>query len=284
MSDARAFDDVCHGYLFGLPSSDDQRLRTMAKCWALRPGAITKSHKPASQLPSTDLEAPFTQLFVRNRPQCVTPTQTTMSEPAPTDEPTQSQASSGETATPDEEAKPKPSQDECNAKGATGEYLNAASLDSAEVATNETENSNSDDKRKQSSDESKTETNPPRAAKKAKIAMPPAVSSLQLNVDKYTLDSPPSSDANQDASTKIETPALMVFGLHPLVKEEPLKKLCEEYGSPIQSFGVRSAFASRYCHLEYTSVDQAQAAYAALNGAKLFQKALLVQPAPAPKS
>ena len=207
-----------------------------------------------------------------------------MSEPTPADEPTESQANNEETATPDEETKPKPSQDECDTNGSTGDSLNAASLDSAEVATNETENSISDDKRKHSSDESKTQASESPSAKKTKIAMPPAVSSLQLNVDKYTLDSPPSSDANQDASTKIETPALMVFGLHPLVKEEPLKKLCEEYGSPIQSLGVRSAFASRYCHLEYTSVDQAQAAYAALNGAKLFQKALLVQPAPAPKS
>lgn len=132
------------------------------------------------------------------------------------------------------------------------------------------------------SDEKETkETEPP--PKKAKIAMPPAVSALQLNVEKYTLDAQPASDANKDATTKIATPGLMVFGLHPLVKEDPLKKLCEDFGSPIQSFGVRSAFASRYCHLEYESVQQAQAAYTALNGAKLFQKALLVQPAPVSK-
>lgn len=153
------------------------------------------------------------------------------------------------------------------------------SIGESKRTSNEIEKDEEGDK-KESDDDSKKDkkrTDPPK--KKAKIAMPPAVSALQLDVEKYALDQPPASDANQD-KTKISTPALMVFGLHPLVKEKPFKKLCEDFGTPIQSFGVRSAFASRYCHLEYSTVDQAQAAYVALNGAKLFQKALLVQPAP----
>jgi RNA recognition motif-containing protein len=68
-----------------------------------------------------------------------------------------------------------------------------------------------------------------------------------------------------------------LFGLHPLVKEPPLKKMCEKYGH-VQQLGVRSAFASRYGHVEFGTVQQAKDAYKALNGAKLLQKPLLVQP------
>eukprot|EP00428_Durinskia_dybowskii_P055056 CAMPEP_0170317616 /NCGR_PEP_ID=MMETSP0116_2-20130129/59482_1 /TAXON_ID=400756 /ORGANISM="Durinskia baltica, Strain CSIRO CS-38" /LENGTH=55 /DNA_ID=CAMNT_0010570267 /DNA_START=1 /DNA_END=171 /DNA_ORIENTATION=- len=42
--------------------------------------------------------------------------------------------------------------------------------------------------------------------------------------------------------------------------------------------GVRSAFASRYGHVEFASVEQAKDAYRALNGATLLHKAILVQP------
>jgi RNA recognition motif. (a.k.a. RRM, RBD, or RNP domain) len=116
----------------------------------------------------------------------------------------------------------------------------------------------------------------PPAPKKAKIAMPPAVASHLVDVDEYILDEPPPADSNQDDS-KIDTPNIILFGLHPLVREPPLKKMCEHYGE-IQSVSVRSAFASRYGHIEFASVQEAKAAYRALNGAKLLHKAILVQP------
>lgn len=124
-------------------------------------------------------------------------------------------------------------------------------------------------------EEDETDTKPP-PPKKAKIAMPPPVASHLVDVDEYTLDEPPPVDANQDDS-KIDTPNIILFGLHPLVREPPLKKLCEHYGQ-IQAVSVRSAFASRYGHIEYASVEEAKAAYRALNGAKLLHKSILVQP------
>lgn len=127
------------------------------------------------------------------------------------------------------------------------------------------------------SDDAKGEadTASPSPIKRAKIAHPPAVSSLLVDVEEYTLDAPPTAENTDDA--RIDTPSLILFGLHPLVKEPPLRKMCEKYGEII-SMGVRSAFASRYGHVEFASVEQAKDAYRALNGATLLHKPLLVQP------
>jgi hypothetical protein len=120
--------------------------------------------------------------------------------------------------------------------------------------------------------------------KKAKIAMPPSVEASLLDVEKYELDPTPegSSDEgkkedDETIANKITTPSLMLFGLHPLVKESPLQKLCETYGT-VKDMSVRSAFASRYGHVEFETVEQARTCYKALNGAKLLHKAILVQP------
>jgi hypothetical protein len=154
--------------------------------------------------------------------------------------------------------------------------------------------------------------------KRAKIAIPPAIPSILLDVDEYKLDESPdappsittSTTSSEESSTatatatatttsdpttssttttttttpmnadvdRINTPNLILFGLHPLVKEKPLQKLCEHYGT-VTSMTVRSAFANRYGHVGYETIEQARTAYVALNGAKLFTKTILVQPA-----
>jgi hypothetical protein len=137
--------------------------------------------------------------------------------------------------------------------------------------------------------------------KRAKIDMPPvpvppisAASMLLLDVEKYELDAPlaaaPSWDQvgtdhhhlndneEDDMDNKIQSPCLIIFGLHPYIRESPLKKmLCQDYGTVIH-FTIRSALANRYCHVEFETIDQAKKCYKALNGAKLFQKTILVQP------
>ncbi len=115
--------------------------------------------------------------------------------------------------------------------------------------------------------------------KKAKIAMPPAVSSSLMDVEKYKLEAPPpENNTNEtDVIKKITTANLMLFGLHPLIKAEPLKKMLEDYGS-VQAITVRSAFASRYGHVSFSTVEEAQKCYVAIHGAKLLHKAFLVQP------
>jgi RNA recognition motif. (a.k.a. RRM, RBD, or RNP domain) len=126
--------------------------------------------------------------------------------------------------------------------------------------------------------EESTEPSPP---KKAKIAiMSPAAAAAVAaackdDVDEYTLDAPPTSENTDDA--KIDSPNIILFGLHPLVKESPLRKMCEQYGT-VQTIAVKSAFSSRYGHVEFATVDQAKKAYNALNGASLLQKQILVQP------
>lgn len=151
---------------------------------------------------------------------------------------------------------------------------------SSEQPTDETTTAkqprDSEDKADEDETDTKEEAAP--APKKAKIAMPPAVDSNLVNVEEYTLDDDGAtpSDNSQDDS-KIETPSIILFGLHPLVREPPLRKLCEHYGE-IQTMSVRSAFASRYGHVEFATVEQAKQAYRALNGAKLLHKAILVQP------
>jgi len=116
-------------------------------------------------------------------------------------------------------------------------------------------------------------------SKKAKIAMPPSVSSNLTDVEKYTLESPPPDDNTneKDAETKITTPNLMLFGLHPLIRELPLTKLLEEYGI-VNAVTVRTAFASRYGHVSFNTVDEARKCYTGIHGAKLLHKKFLVQP------
>eukprot|EP00536_Pseudo-nitzschia_multiseries_P014298 jgi/Psemu1/38236/gm1.38236_g len=115
--------------------------------------------------------------------------------------------------------------------------------------------------------------------KKAKIAMPPSVSSSLTNVEKYALESPPPPDNTNeaDAATKIKSPNLMLFGLHPLIRAPPLEKMLEEYGTVI-AITVRSAFASRYGHVTFKTVEEARKCYSAIHGAKLLHKAFMVQP------
>lgn len=139
------------------------------------------------------------------------------------------------------------------------------SCDSHSIATSATSDEEEDE----------TDSRPP-PPKKAKIAMPPPVASHLVDVDEYTLDEPLPTDSNQDDS-RIDTPNIILFGLHPLVREPPLKKLCENFGL-VKAITVRSAFASRYGHIEYETVEEAKGAFRALNGAKLLHKALLVQP------
>jgi RNA recognition motif. (a.k.a. RRM, RBD, or RNP domain) len=122
----------------------------------------------------------------------------------------------------------------------------------------------------------------PSPPKKAKLEMMPApaaapstAKTLTDDVDEYTLDAPPAT-ANTDDS-RIEMPSIILFGLHPLVKESPLRKMCEQYGT-VKTIAVKSAFASRYGHVEFATVDEAKTAYNALNGASLLQKQILVQP------
>mmetsp|Transcript_25484 Transcript_25484/g.60292 ORF Transcript_25484/g.60292 Transcript_25484/m.60292 type:complete len:224 (-) Transcript_25484:1275-1946(-) len=123
--------------------------------------------------------------------------------------------------------------------------------------------------------------------KRAKIAMPPAVAPSLLDVDEYQIEMGDDEDIiekqkkqNEDDISdgkKITNPSLILFGLHPLIKEGPLKKTLETYGS-VTSITVRSAFASRYGSVTYETTEEAQSAYKALNGFSIFHKKMLVQP------
>jgi hypothetical protein len=157
----------------------------------------------------------------------------------------------------------------------------------AAVGVKRSSTSSDDDDKIDSSDDSTSSSPSPPTTKKAKIAMPPAVASSLLDVEKYELDPPDEKAEREDdeeeeetdemIATKITTPNLILFSLHPLIKESPLQKLCEDYGT-VKDMTVRSAFASRYGHVEFETVDEARRCYKALNGAKLLHKAILVQP------
>lgn len=142
-------------------------------------------------------------------------------------------------------------------------------------------NASAGEKRKVDSDkdaevgDSSIDTKP----KKAKIAMPPKVSSSLMDVEKYKLEvPPPENNTNEaDVTKKITTANLMLFGLHPLIREGPLKKMLEDYGT-VHAITVRSAFASRYGHVSFATVEEAQKCYVAIHGAKLLHKTFLVQP------
>lgn len=146
----------------------------------------------------------------------------------------------------------------------------------------------SGDKRKADEDSNTAKSDPSTAAvpaapetkpKKAKIAMPPSVSSNVMNAEKYKLEAPPPEDNTNEADVgkKITTSNLMLFGLHPLIKETPLRAMLEDYGS-VQAITVRSAFASRYGHVSFATVEEARRCYVAIHGAKLLHKTFLVQP------
>lgn len=145
-------------------------------------------------------------------------------------------------------------------------------------------NPSSGEKRK-AEEETKDETGTAPVAtkpKKAKIAMPPAVSSSLTNVEKYSLESPPPENNTNaaDVTKKIITANLMLFGLHPLIKAAPLQKMLEDYGT-VKAITVRSAFASRYGHVSFETVEEARRCYVAIHGAKLLHKTFLVQPSAA---
>mmetsp|Transcript_25485 Transcript_25485/g.60296 ORF Transcript_25485/g.60296 Transcript_25485/m.60296 type:complete len:225 (-) Transcript_25485:1242-1916(-) len=132
---------------------------------------------------------------------------------------------------------------------------------------------------------SEKEEGPP--VKRAKIAMPPAVAPSLLDVDEYQIEMGDDEDIiekqkkqNEDDISdgkKITNPSLILFGLHPLIKEGPLKKTLQKYGN-VTSITVRSAFASRYGSVTYETTEEAQSAYKALNGFSIFHKKMLVQP------
>lgn len=134
-------------------------------------------------------------------------------------------------------------------------------------------------------DTSENADGPP--VKRAKIAMPPAVAPSLLDVDEYQIEMGDDEDMiekqkkqNEDdvsVGKKITNPSLILFGLHPLIKEGPLKKTLEKFGS-VTSIAVRSAFASRYGSVTYATTEEAQSAYKALNGFSIFHKKMLVQP------
>mmetsp|Transcript_26994 Transcript_26994/g.41470 ORF Transcript_26994/g.41470 Transcript_26994/m.41470 type:complete len:193 (+) Transcript_26994:83-661(+) len=94
-------------------------------------------------------------------------------------------------------------------------------------------------------------------------------------VKAYEIDEAPATPSTDD--DKINSPAVVLFGLHPLIKEAPLSKLLETYGA-LKSCSVRMAFASRYGSVEFETTDQAKAAYRALNNAKIMGKPVLIQP------
>jgi RNA recognition motif-containing protein len=94
-------------------------------------------------------------------------------------------------------------------------------------------------------------------------------------VKAYEIDEAPTAPSTDD--DKINSPAVVLFGLHPLIKEAPLSKLLENYGA-LKSCSVRMAFASRYGSVEFETTDQAKAAYRALNNAKIMGKPILVKP------
>mmetsp|Transcript_25709 Transcript_25709/g.70719 ORF Transcript_25709/g.70719 Transcript_25709/m.70719 type:complete len:253 (-) Transcript_25709:373-1131(-) len=185
------------------------------------------------------------------------------------------------------------SADEKNAtsSGARGESAATEQSSTSNGAEGPPTNSSMDGKRKidegptvgtksaLSTADSVTATSIENKPKRAKIAMPPSCASSLTNVEKYTLESPPPPDNTNDADAakKITSPNLMLFGLHPLIKAPPLEKMLEDYGTVV-AVTVRSAFASRYGHVTFQTVEEAQKCYSAIHGAKLLHKTFMVQP------
>lgn len=132
--------------------------------------------------------------------------------------------------------------------------------------------------------DSNNNSNSNNTAKRAKIAMPPAVAPSLMDVDEYKVETGEDDDVveqqcqqNHDTVDKITNPSLILFGLHPLIKEGPLKKTLQQFGN-VESMTVRSAFASRYGSVTFSTTAEAQSAYKALNGFSIFHKKMLVQP------
>eukprot|EP00522_Entomoneis_paludosa_P018982 CAMPEP_0172446492 /NCGR_PEP_ID=MMETSP1065-20121228/6076_1 /TAXON_ID=265537 /ORGANISM="Amphiprora paludosa, Strain CCMP125" /LENGTH=186 /DNA_ID=CAMNT_0013197621 /DNA_START=97 /DNA_END=657 /DNA_ORIENTATION=+ len=141
----------------------------------------------------------------------------------------------------------------------------------AEAKKEPTPTEGEDETKRKLEDNKEKEESPP---KKAKIAAPFA--GLVDDGKPYKLDSAPTEN-NQDNLSKIETPAMVLFGLFPSVTEEKLKPFLEQYG-PLKECRVRRAFANVYAAIEYETLDQAKEAFQALNSASLLGKTLMIQP------
>mmetsp|Transcript_15129 Transcript_15129/g.33100 ORF Transcript_15129/g.33100 Transcript_15129/m.33100 type:complete len:214 (-) Transcript_15129:152-793(-) len=137
-------------------------------------------------------------------------------------------------------------------------------------------------KTKLNEDDETTETQPSStAATDATTPTPPPPHPRQLEpVPAMPIKYEPTSESNDDATDKIHSPALILFNLHPLVQDGPLKEFLQEHYGTVQTLRVKSAFASRYASVQFDDTVTARAAYKALNGAKLMSKSILVQPTP----
>ena len=69
--------------------------------------------------------------------------------------------------------------------------------------------------------------------------------------------------------------ALVIFGLHPLIKKEEMTEVMSKYGK-VERVEIRKAFASTYCFCDYETSEEAQKAIDKLNGTKLRDKGPLI--------
>lgn len=87
------------------------------------------------------------------------------------------------------------------------------------------------------------------------------------------------SKASQEIKVKHEVlsaNALVIFGLHPLVKKEEMQEVLEKFGE-VERVEIKKAFASSYCFCDYKTNEEAKAAIEKLNGTDLRGKSLIVK-------
>ena len=75
---------------------------------------------------------------------------------------------------------------------------------------------------------------------------------------------------------KLSANALVIFGLHPIVKKDEMEKILGEFGK-VERLEIRRAFASVYCFCDYQTNEEAKKAIETLNGKEVHGKRLIVK-------
>mmetsp|Transcript_27857 Transcript_27857/g.41112 ORF Transcript_27857/g.41112 Transcript_27857/m.41112 type:complete len:192 (+) Transcript_27857:56-631(+) len=102
------------------------------------------------------------------------------------------------------------------------------------------------------------------------------VSAVSKNSAKPAVTNP---EMPQEAKVKHEilsANALVIFGLHPLVKKEEMKEVLDKFGE-VERLEMKKAFASTYCFCDYKTNEEAKTAIEKLNGTELKGKPLIVK-------
>lgn len=131
-----------------------------------------------------------------------------------------------------------------------------------------------------------TDTAEEEKSKEESTALPPATKKPKIeaetekeaksNIDEK--DTQPEVKNNPEAKVnheELSANALVIFGLHPLIKKDEMNEVMSKYGK-VERVEIRKAFASTYCFCDYETSEEAQKAIDKLNGTKLRDKGPLI--------